>query len=103
MSLNWNIREVEDWKKKQRSKKNRAILDAIIWSTLVVGISDITKKNYAKFYARLTAWEHLKGTHLYKGNKPYYITIEDIMMWIGLRTNAGTMSAAEFERLLLRK
>ena len=103
MSLNWSIEKVKDWRKKNRSKRNREILNALIWSGLIVGISSITEKNYAKYYARLTAYEHLHGTYLYKGNKPYYITIEDVMNWIGLSTNVAPLTAAQFEKVLLRK
>ena len=102
MSLNWNITNVENWKKKQKSKKKSANLNALIWATLIIGVGNITKKNYKKFYARLTAYEHLHGTFMYKGNKPYYITLEDVEEWIGLHTNAGDCSAAEFERRLMR-
>ena len=98
MSLNWNIERVENWKKKQRKQRNRAVLEALILSTLVIGYGSITKKNYKKFYARLTAFEHLNGAYLYKGNKPEYISLEDVEMWIGLWTNAGNFSASEFEK-----
>lgn len=100
MSLNWSIEKVEDWKKKNRKQENRAVLNALIWSTLAVGFSSITKKNYKKFYARLTALEHLKGAYLYKKDKPRYITLDDIEMWIGLWTNADNISASQFEKRL---
>ena len=103
MSLNWNITNVENWKKKQKSKKKSANLNALIWATLIIGVGNITKKNYKKFYARLTAYEHLHGAFMYKGDKPYYITLEDVEEWIGLHTNAGDCSAAEFERRLMRE
>lgn len=102
MSLNWNITKVENWQKKKRSKKQRTILETLIWSTLVIGLQDITKRNYKKFYARLTAYEHVRGSFLYKGSKPYYITLEDVENWIGLRTNAGTFSASKFESRLIK-
>lgn len=101
MSLDWNISKVEDWKKKKRKQENRAILDALIWSTLVIGVGNISEKNYKKFYARLTAYEHMHGAFIFKGNKPRYITLEDVKMWIGLWTNAGNYSATDFEKRLL--
>ena len=102
MSLNWNITKVENWQKKKRSKKQKTILETLIWSTLVIGFQDITKRNYKKFYARLTAYEHVRGSFLYKGSKPYYITLEDVENWIGLCTNAGTFSASKFESRLIK-
>lgn len=101
MALTWNIKNVKDWKKKQRKQRNKLVLNVLIWSTLVVGFGCITEKNYKKFYARLTAMEHLNGAYLYKGKKPDYITLEDVEMWIGLKTNAGDFSAADFERKLI--
>lgn len=103
MSLNWDISEVKDWQKKKRKKRNRIILDVLIWRSMIVGIGHITKKNYKKFYTRLTAYECLHGASLYKGKKPYHITLEDIEMWIGLKTNSDSYSAAQFEKVLLRK
>lgn len=102
MSLNWSIEKVKDWKKKQRKQRNRAVLNAIIWSTLVIGFNSITEKNYKKFYARLTAMEHLNGAYLYKGDKPAYITLEEVQMWIGLWTNGDNTSASDFEKRLTR-
>lgn len=67
MSLNWNITNVENWKKKQKSKKKNSVLNMLIWATMIIGVGNITKKNYKKFYARLTAYEHLHGAFMYRG------------------------------------
>ena len=100
MGLAWNITKVQNWKQKQRKKHNYNVLNSLIWSTLIVGINEITEKNYKIFYARLTAYEHIRGTYLYKGNKPYYITLEDVKNWIGLWTNSDTFNATTFEKRL---
>lgn len=102
MSLNWDISKVKDWKKKNKSKRQRTIREALIWGTLVVGLNSITEKNYKRFYARLTAFEHLHGAFLMGSKKPYYITLEDVQNWIGLWTNAGTFSASKFESNLIK-
>lgn len=101
MSLNWEISKVKNWKQKKRSKRQRAILEALIWSTMVVGFYNITEKNYKRFYARLTAFEHLHGAFLMGKKKPYYITLEDVQNWIGLWTNAGSFNASKFEQRLV--
>lgn len=101
MSLNWNIEKVENWKAKQRSQRNRVILDALIWSAMFVGISAITKKNYKKFYLRVSTFERINGAQMMKGKKPYYLTLEDVKNWIGLKTNVSDMTASQFEKRLI--
>lgn len=102
MPLNWNISKVENWRVKQKSKNNKAVLDILIYATLIIGLGEITQKNYKKFFARLTAYEHLNGAFLYRGKKPYFITLQDVMMWIGLKTNVSNCSATEFEKRITR-
>jgi len=102
MSLNWDISKVKDWKTKKKSKRNRAVLEALIWATMGIGIRKITKKNLIKFYARLVAWEHIRGAFLYtKSGKPAYITFDELQTWIGLETNANEFSAAKLENYLM--
>ncbi len=102
MPLTFNFEQVQNFKQKIRSKKNRSIANILVYATMAIGIRKITEKNYKKFYARLTAAEHLNGSYLYAGNKPYYITLEDVERFIGLVTNANEMTAAQFERFLTR-
>ena len=101
MALTWDITKVDNWKLKRKSKKNKSVLDILIWATLIIGVGKITQKNYKKFFARLTAYEHLHGAFLYSGKKPYYITLQDVIMWIGLSTNASDCSASAFEKRLV--
>ena len=105
MPLNWSVIDVKDWKKKQRKLRNRLVLKALIFSTLEIGIREITEKNYLQFFARLTAYEHVNEPYCFRltPKKPIraYITLEEVKMWIGLKTNASKFSAAKFEEKLV--
>ena len=94
MSLNWNISEVEDWEAKK--KANPDLLEKLIFSTMLVGIPKITKKNYMIFYAR-----HIAHDMLFKTSAKYQIKLEDIKKWIGLSTNADKLSGSQWEKKLL--
>ena len=101
MSLKWNIENVENWKQKKKIKRNRDVLESLIWATLCIGIRKITRKNVKQFYVRLSAYEHLRDSFLHtKSYKPSYITFEEVENWIGLSTNADEFSAAQFEKRL---
>lgn len=100
MALNYDFSKVEHYKRKLRSKRNQLVLNSLIYATMAVGIRKITEKNYKIFYSRLTAFEHLCGAYLIKGEKckPAYITLDEVKMFIGLTTNANELTAAQFER-----
>ncbi|MCR5266773.1 MAG: hypothetical protein K6E29_09325 [Cyanobacteria bacterium RUI128] len=101
MALTYDFSKVENYKKKTRSKRNKAVAYALPFATMAVGMNDITEKNYKIFYSRLCAFEHLFGPYYYtagKTTKPAYITLEEVKMFIGLHTNACRLSASEFER-----
>lgn len=100
MALNYDYSKVEHYKQKLRSKRNRLVLNSLIYATMAVGIRRITEKNYKIFYSRLTAFEHLFGAYLMKGKKckPAYITLNEVKMFIGLVTNANELTASQFER-----
>ena len=100
MALNYDYSKVEHYKQKLRSKRNQLVLNSLIYATMAVGIRRITEKNYKIFYSRLTAFEHLFGAYLMKGEKckPAYITLDEVKMFIGLVTNANELTASQFER-----
>lgn len=102
MSLTWSIENVKDWKTKKKKQINCTKLDAIIWGSMTVGINKITEKNYHQFYLRMSAMERVFGTMHYKNKKPMYTTLEDVKMWIGLRTNVNKVSASDFEKHLIK-
>lgn len=96
MSLNWNAEKVEN--RENFTKEQFGILDALIWMTMAVGIHEITEKNYKEFHARLDLIQSLHGAYMNKKGEDYFVTLEDVKMCIGLRTNAGTLTRNQFNK-----
>lgn len=90
MSLNWNISKVENWK--QKSDENWDLLNNLIWGALSIGLQKITPYNTGEWLYRMNR------ILLEYGQYESMFTIEQIEMFIGLETNVGTISAAEFEK-----
>jgi hypothetical protein len=95
MALNWNIEKCKDYKS-LTTDKEYPITDSLIWGTLMVGIGDITEKNFKEFYARFNLMQRLTGAFLTRNGKPYYITLEDIQRRIGLSTNVSDVTRNAF-------
>ena len=98
MALNWNIEKCKDYKKLSTNKE-WPVTDVLIWGTMLVGLGDITEKNYKEFYARFDLIQKLQGAMLNKGKEPYFITAEDVKRRIGLHTNVSAMSRPAFIKL----
>jgi hypothetical protein len=101
MSLNWNIEKCKNWKE-LNVKPQWPVTDSLIWATMAVGISTITKTNAEEFHRRLHLYEAQEGSYLLEGGKPSPITLEDVERRIGLSTNAGSLSKTEFKKKLER-
>lgn len=101
MALNWNIEKVKKHKEVQTDKE-WPITDTLIWATMFVGFTSITKDNYHEFYKRLHLTELVSGSFLMEGGKPHYTTEDDVKRRIGLSTNAGSYSRTEFMRRLAK-
>lgn len=106
MSLNWNISKVKDFEKLYTQKdeegktKLKKVPETIIYLTTIVGMGEITDKNWEQFYNRVNFIEKLGGTFLLKQYRkkpiPRFITEDDVKQMIGLTTNASTMTQAQF-------
>tara|TARA_Y100000361_G_C11117056_1_gene320993 strand:- start:370 stop:699 length:330 start_codon:yes stop_codon:yes gene_type:complete len=103
MPLRWNIEKCEKLDFLKSSELEKAKTEIIIWSSLVINISKITKKNYKEFYNRINIYERLTESGLkYKDGRDYYITLEDIKNRIGFHTNVGDMSDSKFMKNMFR-
>lgn len=72
-------------------------LQTVIFLTMNVGMNEITKKNYHKFYNRLHFLENqLEGTYLTYAGEKHPFTKEMIKDLIGLKTNATNLTKAKF-------
>lgn len=93
MALNWDTRNVKDWE-----KKTGALADMMIWLTMFVGINEITEKNSSEFFRRVSFLEKINGAFLSYNKKPKPITLEDVRSFIGLSTNASSITWSQFVR-----
>lgn len=100
MALNYDFSKVKDHKK--LTDEQFAVLDILIWATMAVGFTAITKTNYEEFYKRLHFKERLTGSYLNRRENDKtverYITEDEVKRFIGLSTNAGNFSRSEFVR-----
>ncbi len=99
MALDWYFGKIENFKQVcfQNGKMN-PITHSLVFATMVIGVNEITKKNWAKFYARLNFWERVNGSYLLKKGKPFLISAEEVKRHIGLSTNARVFSDTKFLR-----
>lgn len=110
MSLNFDLREIpedvrtivaeEDQPISGIKKGDRImspVTNALIWSTLGVGIGEINDDTAEEFYARLHLWELVNGAMLQTWPEdsdqpqPRFITKDEVMAHKGLSTNVFPM------------
>lgn len=100
MPLNWNIEKVQN--RQDMTEQDDVVLNSLIWATISVGINEITPKNVDEFYARLHLYEKLRGTWTLVDGKPNYIKPDDLKKFIGLSTNAGSLTRTKFNSQVLK-
>ena len=73
-------------------------LQTLIYLTMNIGINEITKKNYKKFYNRLHFLESQLPSRAYLtyAGEPMPYTLEMIEELIGLKTNATNLTKSKF-------
>ncbi len=97
MSLDWDLTKVKD-----RDKMEYDFGDGLIWATMYIGMDKITPDNASEFYARLTVYNDVIGNiwNMTKGKDDklhaFFPTFDQLKLWIGLKTNASTMTKACF-------
>ena len=110
MSLNWSIEEVEDFEEKcfihneDGTRRLSEVTNALVWSTIGVGIGEITEKNWREYAYRLDLYQTLFGPLLTQVDddgkaKPRPLTPLEVRDHIGLHTN---VSIETFHRWLRR-
>jgi hypothetical protein len=99
MPLNYNLTKIENFE--DLLKDNNQLQEpykTIVLSTMVVGLGDITEKNYHKFYNRINLIERVGGAFLWDSETktPIYIEVEDIKRMIGLKVNVANETKPQF-------
>jgi hypothetical protein len=106
MPLNYDLSKIKSYKRlfeksiETGDSKMKDIPRAIVMSTMSVGMREITKDNYIKFYNRLSLLENVYGHFFYVRKRgkmiPRPIKLEEVERMIGLKTNASELSRSKF-------
>lgn len=77
------------------------VTHSIIFACMTVGIGRITDKNVGEFYARMRVLYLLESVGgLYENGKPRMITMKELNDHVGLFTNVGNETRAQWARRL---
>lgn len=95
MSLNYDLTAIDNsdevcWTGQPGERTMQPVTETLIWATMLVGISQITEKNYREFY--------LRDKMLYLDST---LTVADCKRHIGLKTNATDKTRAKFNGTLV--
>jgi hypothetical protein len=103
MSLDYDLRKCNLG---VRNELEEMETQAVIFSTMFVGMNTITKDNWKEFYTRVRIWERSFGSYLCKWEgdvkTPLYVTPEIVEQHIGLHTNANPKTKAQFKNDVFR-
>lgn len=80
------------------------VADALIWLSMICGYGEITEKNVEKIIERIMQYQAVRGAFLRGGKgaeNKIYIMPTDVKRFIGMRSNASTLSDAEWRRKLV--
>ena len=70
--------------------------ESLIFATMAVGMNTITVENAREFFARASFWEKVNGAYRYDSGGSVFFKPEDVLRFVGLRTNASTKTKAQF-------
>ncbi len=97
MALHWDMEKVKD-RKELFDEVGSGIFDAIIWSTMAVGLGGITEKNVDKYFERLMILDKVDGPYLRDKEGPKSWDYATVKRFIGLSTNVANDSDAVFKK-----
>lgn len=100
MALTWDITNCKDIEE-IKSDTEWGRTEALIWTTMVIGLREITEENADEFFKRIKMVEQVSGELCIKDSAPYFFAKEDIVKRIGLRTNSSVLTKAQFNKHVL--
>lgn len=95
MGLSYDLTGITDWENLYRD--NVAKTNAMLFGTMIVGVNKITDENWHDFYARVSIWESAYGSLVLSESGDDNIKPSDVKKFIGLTTNAETMTLTQFK------
>lgn len=118
MALHWELGDIEDYRALYNPTgetdkggsplfRLKVHTEYLIWSTMTVGIPEITEENWKKFYGRMHQLELIRGPNIWRNNEDgtetwTWTTPELIRRHIGMGTNAATTEDEEWSKQLFR-
>lgn len=89
MSLDWNIRAVENYQDLTADENQQAVTQAVVFGCIATGIGTLTEENWAEYAVRATLLQTSPIGHpwLIGSEGPVPVTAEDVKRRIGLTTN----------------
>ena len=108
MALNWDLGDIENFKSVCRNEDEslREETELLIFYTMNLGMGLITQNNVDKFILRLRMYEVMYGMAKWwnvNGQRVNVISDTLIRKHIGLRTNASSISDAQFNKNMLKQ
>lgn len=108
MALHFDFSKVRDYESvtTHPTDENQwhPVADALVWLSLICGYNRIDAKNHAAVAKRILAYQRVSRPYLgiIEGGKrkDILITARDVERFIGMTTNAPTLTDAQFERRL---
>jgi hypothetical protein len=99
MPLNYDLTKINNYEELLNdSNQLKEPYKTLILSTMIVGLGEITEKNYVQFYNRINIIERISGAYLWDSEtkNPSYVEQDDIKRMIGLKVNVANQTKAKF-------
>jgi hypothetical protein len=105
MPLTWNVRKIKNYEEvttdPDNPKKWHPLTEAFVWYSYVIGMHEITEKNYEEFFTRIFIEERTIGTIRLRPQEgaeplPVYTTLEEVKSHIGMHTNVSKKTLTQF-------
>ena len=104
MSLNFKLDKIKNYTEVcHKGEELHPVTNGLIWSTMTVGLGEITAKNIDEWLIRLALADKLFGTMMFVGSgpnerQPRPFTREELVAHIGLTTNVSNETRNQFTK-----
>jgi hypothetical protein len=110
MPLTFDVKEIDNYEVVTTKPHTRGtdkqewhpVTEVLVFLSMACGYNKITKENAKEVYERVNIYQVLSGAPLASSEGDIWLTLEDVEMHIGLKTNASPTTKAEFFKLVRR-
>ena len=108
MPLHWSIEDIKDYKTvcfdgEGDEARLKTVTSTLVNLTMALGINDWTDKNIDEVLLRIRMYESIYGKLVYKVDTgENSLTNEVIRQHVGLSTNGGSFSFAQFKKYCIK-